>query len=137
MGHSCRILPAIITDEGGATSHAAIVSRELGVPCVVGTREATKRLKDDFIVTVDGAEGVVYLGSKVTKTEDAKAVNYDNAKNIKTATKVYVNLAEPERAKEIAKMNVDGVGLLRAEFMIANIGIHPKEAIKTKKQVSV
>ncbi len=127
---------AIITDEGGATSHAAIVSRELGVPCVVGTGEATTKLKDNFVVSVDGTDGVVYLGSKVEKTEDTKLKEegYEAHKNIKTATKVYVNLAEPERVKEIAKMNVDGIGLLRAEFMIANIGIHPKEAIKSKKQ---
>ncbi len=126
----------IVTDLGGATSHAAIVSRELGVPCVVGTKEATKKLKDDFFVTVDGKEGLVYLGSKVKIETKKEAIeeNYKKTRHVKTATKVYVNLAEPERAKEIAKLNVDGVGLLRAEFMIANIGIHPKEAIRLKKQ---
>lgn len=127
---------AIITDEGGQTSHAAIVSRELGVPCVVGTKEATKRLKDDYVVTVDGKSGKVYLGSKISKEikKENLEVEYRKTRHLKTATKVYVNLAEPERAKEVAKLNVDGVGLLRAEFMIANIGIHPKEAIKMKKQ---
>ncbi len=127
---------AIVTDLGGATSHAAIVSRELGVPCVVGTKDATKKLKDDYVVSVDGKNGNVYLGSKV-KTEvkeEAREQEYRKTRHVKTATKVYVNLAEPERAKEIAKLNVDGVGLLRAEFMIANIGTHPKEAIKNKKQ---
>ncbi len=127
---------AIITDQGGLTSHAAIVSRELGVPCVVGTREATKKLKEDMVVTVDGAKGLVYMGGKVAvdmKHAAAKIVVRDTSK-LKTATKLYVNLAEPERAREVAKMNVDGVGLLRAEFMIANIGVHPKEAIKTKTQ---
>lgn len=123
---------AIITDEGGLTSHAAIVSRELGVPCVVGTREATKKLSDGDKVTVDGAKGVVYLGAKVVKVEENKVKK--KYKRIRTATRVYVNLGEPDRVKEIAKRNVDGVGLLRAEFMIANIGIHPKEAIKQKKQ---
>jgi len=123
---------AIITDEGGQTSHAAIVSRELGVPCVVGTKEATKKLEDDMIVSVDGAKGEVYLGGKIAKEvlNEEKEEYYSG----KTATKLYVNLAEPDRAKEVAKMNVDGVGLLRAEFMIADIGIHPKEAIKLKKQ---
>lgn len=127
---------AIITDEGGRTSHAAIVSRELGVPCVVGAGDATKKLKDDYLVSVDGENGVVYLGAKV-KTEvkkDAVEESYKKTRHVKTATKVYVNLAEPELANKIAKLNVDGVGLLRAEFMIANIGIHPKQAIKDKKQ---
>lgn len=126
---------AIVTDEGGQTSHAAIVSRELGIPCIVGTREATKILKDGQIVTVNGESGQVFLGAVVKSKETAKVASEKpkHAKT-KTATKVYVNLAEPERASEIAKKNVDGVGLLRAEFMIANIGIHPKEAIKKKEQ---
>jgi pyruvate,water dikinase len=126
---------AIITDEGGQTSHAAIVSRELGIPCVVGTLQATKKLKDGQIVTVNGEEGKIYLGAFV-KSQISAVIHQEKPKNnhLKTATKVYVNLAEPERAREIAKMNVDGVGLLRAEFMIANIGIHPKEAIKRKEQ---
>jgi pyruvate, water dikinase len=122
---------AIITDEGGQTSHAAIVSRELGIPCVVGTKNATKELKDDMLVTVDGSKGQIYLGSK---TKIQKQIIKEEIFSGKTATKVYVNLAEVERAEEISKLNVDGVGLLRAEFMIANIGMHPKEAIKNKKQ---
>lgn len=126
----------IITDEGGQTSHAAIVSRELGIPCIVGTKEATSKLKDGFVVTVDGTKGLVYLGSKVRTEVNESAQKADLARKaeLKTATKLYVNLAEPERAKEVSKMKVDGVGLLRAEFIIANIGIHPKEAIKQKKQ---
>ena len=123
---------AIITDEGGQTSHAAIVSRELGVPCVVGTNDATKLLKDDMVVTVDGSKGFIYQGGNVKLEKiEAKEIEYTK---LKTATKVYVNLAEKELASDISKKNVDGVGLLRAEFMIANIGIHPKEAIKNKKQ---
>lgn len=127
---------AIVTDEGGQTSHAAIVSRELGVPCVVGTKDATSKLKDNMVITVDGSKGYVYLGSKV-KTESGKVLKEevkDYPKHLKTATRVYVNLAEKELANEVAKENVNGVGLLRAEFMIANIGMHPKEAIKEKKQ---
>ena len=124
---------AIITDKGGMTSHAAIVSRELGIPCVVGTKEATLKLKDKQVVTVDGSKGLVYLGSNV-KIEKKKDEKEEKILKGKTATKLYVNLAEPERAREVSKKNVDGVGLLRAEFMIANIGIHPKEAIKQKKQ---
>jgi len=133
---------AIITDEGGQTSHAAIVSRELGIPCVVGTEEATKKLKEGQIVTVNGEAGQIFMGANIREIKSEKlrvnATLRDKSeqkfKNIKTATKIYVNLAEPERAKEIAKMNVDGVGLLRAEFMIAGIGIHPMEAIKRKEQ---
>lgn len=125
---------AIVTNEGGLTSHAAIVSRELGVPCVVGTKEATTKLKDGFVVTVDGSKGMVYLGSKVVVSEKEIKKTTKIHKKLRTATRVYVNLGEPERVKEIAKRNVDGVGLLRAEFMIANIGIHPKEAIRLKKQ---
>lgn len=124
---------AIVTDEGGQTSHAAIVSRELGIPCVVGTKEATKKLKENQIVTVNGETGQVFLGSMVKRIESGVKPKEKIVKT-RTATKVYVNLAEPERAHEIAKQYVDGVGLLRAEFMIANIGIHPKEAIKEKKQ---
>jgi pyruvate,water dikinase len=126
---------AIITDEGGQTSHAAIVSRELGIPCVVGTNDATKKLKDGQIVTVNGEDGQIYVGASIkTETPNVKLAEKPKFDNTKTITKVYVNLAEPERATEIAKKNVDGVGLLRAEFMIANIGIHPKEAIKRKVQ---
>ncbi len=123
---------AIITDQGGQTSHAAIVSRELGIPCIVGTKEATKMLKDLDIVTVDGAKGLVYRGAKV-RVENSDVKEEREIKS-KTATRIYVNLAEKELAKETAEMNVEGVGLLRAEFMIAGIGIHPKEAIKQKKQ---
>lgn len=126
---------AIITDEGGQTSHAAIVSRELGIPCVVGTKTATKTLTDGEIVTVNGESGHVFIGSAMKKEENEKAPKIKpKFDKVKTATKVYVNLAQPERASEIAKMNVDGIGLLRAEFMIANIGVHPKEAIKHKSQ---
>lgn len=124
---------AIVTNEGGLTSHAAIVSRELGVPCVVGTKEATRKIREDLVITVDGSKGFIYLGSKIKKELKIKKEVKKNH-DLKTATKLYVNLAEPDRAKEISKLNVDGVGLLRSEFMMANMGIHPKEAIKQKKQ---
>jgi pyruvate,water dikinase len=124
---------AIITNEGGQTSHAAIVSRELGIPCVVGTKEATNKLKEGTVVTVNGQKGFIFLGSKIQIKSSPKPAKEKIIKS-KTATKLYVNLAEEELAKKISKMNVDGVGLLRAEFMIADIGQHPKEAIKQKKQ---
>ncbi len=125
---------AIVTDKGGMTSHAAIVSRELGIPCVVGTNNATTRLKENDVVTVDGSKGSVYKGSRVKLIARDQNKKPEHVYKGKTATKLYVNLAEVEMAQKIAKQNVDGVGLLRAEFMIANIGIHPKEAIKQKKQ---
>ncbi len=134
-----RKAAAIITNAGGQTSHAAIVSRELGVPCVVGTTTATKILKDRDIVTVDGSHGRVYKGSlpqKSTTVLPPVHVPTQNSSKAppKTATKLYVNLAEPQNAYDVAKRNVDGIGLLRAEFMIANIGTHPKKMIADGKK---
>src|SRR3989344_3484158 len=122
---------AIVTDSGGKTSHAAIVSRELGVPAVVGCGSATKVLAHDQVITVDGTNGKIYEGNIVISHE-VKAMA-KSLSQIKTATKVYVNLAEPELAVDMAKRNVDGVGLLRAEFMIANIGTPPRKFIKEGK----
>jgi len=119
---------AIVTDKGGRNSHAAIVSRELGIPAVVGTELATKMLKTGEVVTVDGSAGKVYEGDEsknIVKLHIDKKFSY-----MKTATKVYVNLAEPELALSVAQRNVEGVGLLRAEFMIAQIGKHPRAFIK-------
>jgi pyruvate,water dikinase len=115
---------AIVTDRGGRTAHAAIVSRELGIPCVVGTELATKTLRDGQEITVDGAGGKVYAG-KVAEpiTAFPKVITQER---IKTKTRVYVNLAEPELAEVVAARHVDGVGLLRAEFMMAQIGGHPR-----------
>ena len=115
---------AIVTDRGGRTAHAAIVSRELGIPCVVGTGIATKVLADRQEITVDGYNGQIYAGRVAEPTTTAPAIV--TGERIKTRTKVYVNLAEPELAEVVAAMNVDGVGLLRAEFMIAQIGGHPR-----------
>ncbi len=120
---------AIVTDRGGRTSHAAIVSRELGIPCVVGTGEATKILKQGQIITVDGAHGKVYNG-KVTRTIKTSSVASLVREAISTRTKIYVNLAQPELADMVASRNVDGVGLLRAEFIIGQIGKHPEYMIK-------
>jgi len=125
---------AVVTERGGRTSHAAIVSRELGIPAVVGAKDLRKRLKDGLVITVNGSTGEIYKGA-VAQALPTKYHGFDKPKEkIKTATKVYVNLAQPERAEVIAKANVDGVGLLRAEFMMANIGTHPKKFIADKKQ---
>ena len=132
---------AIVTDEGGQTSHAAIVSRELGISCVVGTKNGTKEIKTGMVITVNGKTGEVFKGglkkgSNITLKQipfEPPATGYKPV--LKTATKVYVNLGEPDLAQKIAKSNVDGVGLLRAEFMISEaIGIHPKKLIKEKKE---
>ncbi len=129
-----RRAAGIITNRGGLTSHAAIVSRELGVPCIVGTSTATKVLKDGMIVTLNGSTGEIFKGSiKISPVQLQTPASNIKLQNIKTATKVYVNLAEPERAEEIAKNHVDGVGLLRAEFMMAEIGVHPKKMIADGK----
>ncbi len=120
---------AIVTNRGGRTAHAAIVSRELGIPCVVGTERATTVLADGRIITVDGARGKVYNG-KVAQRSTATMVTNILGEAIKTRTKVYVNLAQPELADLVASRNVDGVGLLRAEFMVAQIGQHPRYMLK-------
>ena len=110
---------AIITDKGGQTSHAAIVSRELGLPCVVGTETATKDLKNNQMVTVDGALGEIYAGSlKIPSSALEKEALPDQLSQIarvvirKTATKLYVNLADPQLATDVAQSNVDGVCFL-------------------------
>ena len=120
---------AIVTDRGGRTAHAAIVSRELGIPCVVGAERAVTTLTDGQIITVDGSEGKVYEG-KVAIKEEAATIS---RQRIKTKTRVYVNLAQPELADRVAARNVDGVGLLRAEFMIAQIGEHPRYMISQSR----
>ncbi|MBI2832253.1 MAG: phosphoenolpyruvate synthase [Chloroflexi bacterium] len=112
---------AIVTDRGGRTAHAAIVSRELGIPCVVGTEKATTILKDGRVLTVDGTQGKVYDG-KVKINVKAKQ---KSGARIKTKTKLLVNLAQPELVDRVAALDVDGIGLLRAEFMVAQIGEHP------------
>ncbi|MEM3454955.1 MAG: phosphoenolpyruvate synthase [Candidatus Micrarchaeia archaeon] len=129
-----RKASAIITDEGGLTSHAAIVSRELGVPAVIGTEKATSILKNEMLVTVDANKGIIYEG-KIDLTEVPKQPASISGEILPvTATKIYVNLAEPDMAEKIAKLSVDGVGLLRAEFMIASIGEHPKKMLKEGRE---
>ncbi len=123
---------AIVTEKGGRTSHAAIVSRELGIPAVVGAEGATKILKEGMVISVNGLTGDIYKGKSVRKseTQSSKPEN----KKLHTATKIYTNLAQPFEAEKVSKMHVDGIGLLRAEFVIAEIGVHPKQFIKEKKQ---
>lgn len=127
----------LITDKGGQTSHAAIVSRELGLPCVVGTGDATKKLKNGQKVTIDGQNGLVYAGEleeKILSEWEAVANAASTSERLETKTKVYVNLAEPELAEGVAQQHVDGLGLLRAEFMIAQLGYHPRKLIKDRRE---
>ena len=119
---------AIITDEGGLTAHAAIVSREMGIPCVVGTQEATKKLKDGEVITVDGYTGKIYLG-KLAETEK-KEVLPVTAKT-KTQIKVIVDL--PTYAERAAKTGIKKVGLTRIEGIIAESGKHPNYFLKQGK----
>ncbi len=123
---------AIVTDEGGMTCHAAIISRELGIPCVVGTGNATKVLRDGMEVTVDGARGVVYRG-RVEKKEEEQVQVAQAAPRVVTATEVKVNLSIPEIAERVAP-GADGVGLLRVEHMILGIGEHPMNFIRDGRE---
>lgn len=129
----------LITNRGGQTSHAAIVSRELGLPCVVGTKTATTDLSDGQMVTLNGAAGQVFEGEISEQMQKAVESLKNSGGEAEhpfqpTVTKIYVNLAEPELAASVARRHVEGIGLLRAEFMIAELGYHPKQLIHQRKQ---
>jgi pyruvate,water dikinase len=119
-----RRVAAIVTDQGGRTAHAAIVSREFGLPCIVGTGDATRRLRDGDEVTVccaEGAEGHVYAGKIPFAIE-----RIDAAKVPQTRTKVMLIVGDPSRAFALSAIPNAGVGLARTEFIVTNhIGIHP------------
>ena len=125
---------AIVTDEGGMTCHAAIISRELGTPCVVGTGNATEILKDGMEITVDGTTGTVYKGAlkKASSEPQAQAAASVCAEYVPiTGTKVMVNMSMPAKAEEVAMLQCDGVGLMRSEFLFTNyIGEHPCAVIE-------
>jgi len=135
-----RRAAAIVTDSGGMTCHAAIVSRELGIPCVVGTGEATRKLRDGEIVTVDATRGVVYEGARAAEASPgapadgalpAGAVVTRPSPPV-TATQILVNLSEPSQVQRVKDLPVDGVGLLRAEMMVleALAGDHPRTLLQ-------
>lgn len=127
-----KIASAIITDKGGRTCHAAIVSRELGIPCVVGTEKGSSTIKDGQAVTVDcaaGEEGLVYEGKLPFKVETTDVKDLKKPK-----TKIMMNVAEPELAFSSSFIPNEGVGLARLEFIINNyIRIHPLALINYKK----
>jgi pyruvate,water dikinase len=119
------------------TCHAAIVSRELGLPCVVGAGNATATLHDGDVVTVDGKQGTVFSGLPTTPAvhaEPARAAVMPAGETV--GTRLYVNLAVAEHAEQVAALDVDGVGLLRAEFMVADAlgGVHPSLLLRRGQQ---
>ena len=129
---------AIVTDSGGMTCHASIVSRELGIPCIVGTKSrgeaATVTIPDGIDVTIDATHGVVYEGI----IEEAKKENQAGAAVAvaeyfpPTGTKVYMNLGDPELAEKYSSLPCDGIGLMREEFIWTTyIHEHPLYLIKT------
>jgi pyruvate,water dikinase len=126
-----KIAAGIVTNRGGRTCHTAIVSRELGIPCVIGTHNATKVLKDSQQVTLDCSEGEGRIYKGMLKFEK-KEINIE--KIPKTKTKIYVNVGIPEQTLSISQLPVDGVGLARLEFIINSyIGVHPLHLIKMGK----
>jgi pyruvate,water dikinase len=127
---------AIVTDEGGMTCHAAIVSRELGCPAVVGTRNATQLLIDGMKITVDGEKGLVFEGKKEVAAKQVaqpqESARLPRSKPI-TATEIKVNVSIPEATQRAVQTQADGVGLLRIEHMILGLPKHPKQYIKEGK----
>ncbi|HWB68687.1 MAG TPA: phosphoenolpyruvate synthase [Solirubrobacterales bacterium] len=126
-----RRAAAIVTDTGGMTCHAAIVSRELGIPCVVGTGEATRVLEDGETVTVDAGRGRVSAGA----THPPSAAGPARAPALaghKLRTKLLVNLSEPSQLERVEGIDIDGVGLLRAELMVVEAleGEHPRALLE-------
>ncbi|MEM4790129.1 MAG: phosphoenolpyruvate synthase [Thermofilum sp.] len=134
-----RLASAIVTDEGGMTAHAAIVSRELGIPCIVGTREATKVMQTGVEYTVDARSGVVYegyveelVGKKEEKPAAAAAAPIEVILKPITATKIYMNLGVPDKIFEYKDLPFDGIGLMRVEFIMASwVKEHPLYLLET------
>lgn len=137
-----RMASAIVTDDGGMTCHAAIVSRELGIPCIVGTGNATKLMKTGSYYTVDAKTGVIYQGMEesiitpilsTTPVPTAPSIAMEGAPL--TATAIYMNLGVPEKISEYKNLPFDGIGLMRIEFIMASwIGEHPLYLIKIGQQ---
>ncbi|MEM4243202.1 MAG: phosphoenolpyruvate synthase [Candidatus Bathyarchaeia archaeon] len=133
-----KIASAIVTDKGGITSHAAIVSRELSIPCIVGTESATKVMVTGKEYTVDSRNGVVYEGiiSEATQPTPAQVAAARGVHMVEsapvTATKIYMNLAIPEKIEEYKDLPFQGIGLMRTEFIFASyVGEHPLYLIET------
>jgi len=119
---------AIVTDEGGLTAHAAIVSREMGIPAIVGTQKATAILKEGEIVTVDGFTGKVYKG-KIAETVQKEVLPVD----IETKTKIKVIVDLPSFAERASRSKIKEVGLTRIEGIVAESGKHPNYFLQQNK----
>jgi pyruvate,water dikinase len=145
-----KLAGAIVTDKGGVTCHAAIVSRELGIPCVVGTGNATKLMFTGKEYTVDSKSGIVYEGVLQTLTDQLSSAAGATASNPTasggifqsvpvTATKIYMNLGVPEKVEDYKDLPFEGIGLMRMEFILASyIGEHPMSFVETgRSQVFV
>ena len=134
-----KIASAIVTDKGGITSHAAIVSRELSIPCVVGTENATEVMKTGQEYTVDSRNGIIYEGILREATQAATTKGAAVAATLVaadaapvTATKIYMNLGVPEKIDDYRNLPFEGIGLMRIEFILASyIGDHPLYLIDT------
>ena len=134
MVPAMRRASGIVTDEGGVTCHASIISRELGIPCVVGTGDATKTLKENTGVTLDGKKGLVFEGITEVKEEAPVAQAAAAEAPILTVTEVKANVSMPEAAERAAATGADGVGLLRTEHLMLTAGIHPGKFIADGKE---
>jgi pyruvate,water dikinase len=127
-----KMASGIITETGGRTCHAAIVSRELGVPAIVGITGATKILKSGQKITIDCTEEIGKVWNGALKYDIEK---HDIKKLPKTRTKLYANVGEPEKALSVSQLPVDGVGLAREEFIImSHIGEHPLAMIEQGRE---
>ena len=123
---------AIITQSGGATAHAAIVSRELGIPCIVGAKDATNILKTGQEVTVDGSTGCIYDGKvEIQNKSETQSSSFESESWPITATQIYMNLGSPDLIDKYKVLPFDGIGLMRLEFLIADkISKHPLKIIE-------
>jgi pyruvate,water dikinase len=134
-----KMASAIVTDKGGVTSHAAIVSRELAIPCIVGTETATKVMFTGKKYTVDSRNGVVYDGILADAVKPTQQGNAGKAEGMTatvsvpvTATKIYMNLGVPEKIYDYQNLPFEGIGLMRTEFILASyIGEHPMHFVET------
>ncbi len=142
---------AVVTDEGGRTCHAAILSRELGIPCIVGARNATEILSEGQPVVVDATRGVVFQGEEKTVPSPEHTVPAPGipaprpavsgpvpcpavSQNV-TATSILLNLEGPASVERCSALAADGVGLLRTEFIFTgDIGIHPTYLLRTRQE---
>lgn len=125
-----KIAVGIVTEEGGRTSHAAIVARELGIPAVVGVKNATKILHGSVMLDCTTEKGRIWKGALKYETK-----KHDIKKMPKTKTKIYVNIGEPHEAFDASLLPVDGVGLAREEFIISSaIGEHPLAMLKQGRE---